>query len=318
MHHEYTHKEAIAALDGGELVALKTTSDGPGLFRLALHLGWLTATSAALLLAPNAWILLPALLLHGIALVFLFSLEHECIHGTAFRTPLLNAVLAETAGFVLILPLRYFRYFHFAHHRHTQDAARDPELATPRPRNAREYFRYLTGLPYWRAQISVVFGAALGKTDYDFVPEGGRTYLVMEARTYLAAYGGLALASLWQHWTWPLYLWIIPAFVGQPFLRAFLLAEHAACPLMPDMLVNTRTTFTNRLINVLAWNMPHHTAHHALPVVPFHRLPRLTARLQEHLKSRANGYVDAHRQIRAAWKGDVTSSAAKTARRRRR
>ncbi len=312
MRHEYTHKEAIAALDGGELVALKVTSDGPGLLRLAFHLGWLAATSAAILTAPNVWILLPVLLLHGIALVFLFSLEHECIHATAFRNAPLNVVLAEAAGFLLILPPRYFRYFHFAHHRHTQDAARDPELATPRPRNAREYLRYLTGLPYWRAQISMVFGAALGKADYDFVPQGGRNSLVIEARAHLAAYAALALVCLWQHWTWPLYLWIAPALVGQPFLRAYLLAEHAACPLLPDMLVNTRTTFTNRLIDVLAWNMPHHTAHHALPVVPFHQLPRLTARLEQHLKSRADGYVDAHRQIRAAWKDKVTATAAET------
>ena len=310
MHHEITHKEAIAALDGGELVALKTTSDGPGLLRLAFHLGWLAATSAVMLAAPNIWILLPVLLLHGIALVFLFSLEHECIHGTAFRTPLLNKILAEAAGFLLVLPPRYFRYFHFAHHRHTQDAARDPELASPRPRNAGEYLRYLTGLPYWRAQISTVFRSALGKADYDFVPHGGRNSLVIEARAYLTAYAALALASLWQHWTLPLYLWIVPALIGQPFLRAYLLAEHAACPLVADMLANTRTTFASRPVNLLAWNMPHHTAHHALPVVPFHRLPRLTARLDRHLKSRADGYVDAHRQIRAAWKSRLTSSAA--------
>lgn len=310
MHQEYTYRKAIAALDGGELVALKATANGPGLLRLAFHFGWLAATSAVILLAPNAWILLPALLLHGIALIFLFSLEHECIHGTAFRDARLNTALAEAAGFLLLLPPRYFRYFHFAHHRHTQDAARDPELASPRPRNAGEYLRYLTGLPYWRAQISMLFGAVFGRADYAFVPQNGRATLILEARAYLAAYAALALASLWQGWTWPLFLWIVPALIGQPFLRAYLLAEHAACPLVADMLANTRTTFASRLVNLLAWNMPHHTAHHALPVVPFHRLPALTAHLQRHLKSTADGYVDAHRQIRAAWKSRVTSSAA--------
>ena len=217
MHQEYTHREAIAALDGGELVALKTTANGPGLVRLAFHFGWLAATSAVILLAPNAWILLPALLLHGIALIFLFSLEHECIHGTAFRDARLNTTLAEAAGFLLLLPPRYFRYFHFAHHRHTQDAARDPELASPRPRNVGEYLRYLTGLPYWRAQISMLFGAAFGRADYAFVPQGGRATLILEARAYLAAYAVLALASLWQGWTWPLTLWIVPALIGSPF-----------------------------------------------------------------------------------------------------
>jgi hypothetical protein len=59
------------------------------------------------------------LLAHGIVLVSLFTLEHESIHGTAFRTPWINIVCAEAVGFLLLLPPRYFRYFHFAHHRHT-------------------------------------------------------------------------------------------------------------------------------------------------------------------------------------------------------
>jgi fatty acid desaturase len=67
------------------------------------------------------------------------------------------------------------------------------------------------------------------------------------------------------------------------------------------MLANTRTTFCNGAIRFLAWNMPHHTAHHALPTVPFHRLPRLTSILQDRLKVTATGYGEAHRQIRTAW-----------------
>jgi fatty acid desaturase len=51
----------------------------------------------------------------------------------------------------------------------------------------------------------------------------------------------------------------------------------------------------------LAWNMPYHTAHHVLPVVPFHRLGCLTALLESRLATTADGYVDAHRRIRAAW-----------------
>jgi fatty acid desaturase len=65
------------------------------------------------------------------------------------------------------------------------------------------------------------------------------------------------------------------------------------------MLVYSQTTFTSAIVRFLAWNMPFHTAHHALPVVPFHRLPMLTTILRSRLGSIANGYGDAHRQIRA-------------------
>jgi fatty acid desaturase len=54
-------------------------------------------------------------------------------------------------------------------------------------------------------------------------------------------------------------------------------------------------------VRFLAWNMPFHTAHHVLPVVPFHRLGALTALLEHRLATTAEGYVDAHRQIRSEW-----------------
>ena len=299
---DISHKQALAALDPATLTALKEPVDGPGLMRLAIHLLLLAMTGSLVAILHHPLLLIPALVLHGIVLVFLFTLEHEAIHGTAFRTAAINRIVAECAGFLLLLPPRYFRYFHFAHHRHTQDAGLDPELAAPRPRDVTEYAIHLSGIPYWRAQIAVLTGNALGRTAHAFMPIGGRAAVKWEARLYFAAYASLAIVTIHAGWIWPLWYWLIPAVLGQPFLRAYLLAEHAACPLVADMLENTRTTFTNRAINLLAWNMPHHTAHHALPVVPFHRLPQLTERLRPHLKVTAEGYVDAHRHIRAVWK----------------
>ncbi|WP_246694633.1 fatty acid desaturase, partial [Mesorhizobium sp. M2D.F.Ca.ET.147.01.1.1] len=64
-----------------------------------------------------------------------------------------------------------------------------------------------------------------------------------------------------------------PALLGQPFLRLYLMAEHGRCPLVANMLENTRTTLTNWFVHKLAWNMPYHAEHHAYPGVPFHQLP---------------------------------------------
>jgi fatty acid desaturase len=294
---EPTHREAIAALDGLELSALKETANGPGLLRLAGHVGLLIAAGAAILFAQSWTVWGPAILIYGVALVFLFSLEHETIHGTAFRSPRLNAVIAEAAGLPLLLPPRYFRYFHFAHHRHTQDPAHDPELAYPKPGDWMSYARHLSGIPYWRDAIVGLWRHALGRAEEDFIPGGGKTRVIAEARVYVALLVTLTAASIWGGWLWPLELWVIPALVGQPFLRAYLLAEHAACPLVADMLANSRTTYTTAAVRLLAWNMPYHSAHHALPTVPFHRLPELNAKLSGRLKSTARGYIDAHRQI---------------------
>jgi fatty acid desaturase len=297
----YTHREALNALSDHELARLKETSDGPGLVHLAAHAGLLVATGTAVLLAPNWPLWLAAATAHGIALIFLFTLEHETIHGTAFRSTSINRAVAEVTGALVVVPPRWFRYFHFAHHRHTQDVDRDPELATPKPSGWRSYALHLSGLPYWKAQVSSIFGNAIGRNVGSYVPASARHRIVTEARLTLAGYAGFAGLCAAAGWTWPLELWLVPLVLGQPFLRAYLLAEHGACPLVADMLMNTRTTFTNRLVRFLAWNMPYHTAHHVLPVVPFHQLGGLTALLEHRLGSTAAGYIDAHSRIRASW-----------------
>lgn len=301
MHEEFTHRDALAALSARELSELKETRDSPGLLHLGGHVLLLFLTGSLVLWVANPALKILAMTLHGIALVSLFALEHETIHGTAFRTPWLNIIISEVCGFLLLLPPRHFRFFHFAHHRHTQDPANDPELTSPKPSDRSGYFWHLSGIPYWRAEIAVLLNNALGRTLPDFVPPNARGKLILEARLHLAAIVVLAIAGVAFGWTWILTLWVIPALLGQPFLRAYLMAEHGACPLVANMLANSRTTYTNRLVRFLAWNMPFHSAHHALPTVPFHRLPTLNSNLASRLQRTANGYGEAHRQIRAAW-----------------
>ena len=75
------------------------------------------------------------------------------------------------------------------------------------------------------------------------------------------------------------------------------MAEHGACPLVPDMLVNSRTTRSLAPLRWLAWNMPYHAEHHAFPGIPFHALPAAHAAIR-HLKgTRSPGYLAAHRDI---------------------
>ena len=84
----------------------------------------------------NAWPLWQAVLaIHGILLIFLFTLLHECVHKTPFATQRLSTVVAAVCGFILLLPAQWFTYFHLAHHRHTHDPKHDPELAAPKPRS---------------------------------------------------------------------------------------------------------------------------------------------------------------------------------------
>jgi fatty acid desaturase len=290
------------------LLRLAARSDRQGLAQLGLHLVALTATGAAVLTARGALWLAPALLLHGVLLVFLFAPLHESVHRTAFRARWLNDLVAWTCGAALILPPEYFRAFHFTHHRHTQDPARDPELAAPKPASWPSYLRHLSGLPYWRERIATTMRHAAGRVIEPFIAPRARRAIVGEARLLLALYAALALASLLAASDVLLTLWLIPALLGQPFLRAYLLAEHTLCPLVPQMLRNSRTTRSTALVRRLAWNMPYHAEHHAHPAVPFHALPAAHALLAAQIAVQSDGYVAVQKEIARSFGGRAISA----------
>lgn len=297
---EEVHKSP--AVPYAELKALSEPSDAAGLRQLLGHAALILASGTLLWLSHGApWLLVPALLLHGILLTFLFSPLHETIHRTAFRSKGLNDAVAWFAGTLLVLPPAYFRYFHFAHHRHTQDPERDPEIYSPRPASWPAYLWHVSGLPFWASNLRVLLTHAAGRVPEPFIPKGRRGEIVKEARILLAVYAGVAALSVALGTPAALVYWVVPMLLGQPFLRLYLLAEHGACPLVRDMLANTRTTKTNAAVRFLAWNMPYHIEHHVYPALPFHRLPEAHALLRDRLQVVTPGYLAAQKEIIATF-----------------
>ena len=132
---------------------------------------------------------------------------------------------------------------------------------------------------------------ALDRNRAAYIPPKGYAKLRNEARVMLLIYAALALLSVAVGSTLLLRVWIVPALLGQPFLRLYLLAEHGRCPFVANMLENTRTTRTTWLVRRLAWNMPFHAEHHAYPGIPFHRLPEFHAIVEDHLRVVEDGYL---------------------------
>jgi fatty acid desaturase len=288
---------AGGCLDRETLTRLSRRSDAYGLRQLAAHLGLLCLTGALICASRgHAW-LAPALIVHGIVLAFLFCALHESIHGTAFASRWLNASVAWICGALLALPPEYFRCFHFAHHRYTQDRARDPELAVLPPAHLGAYLWRLSGVPYWQDRLTVTLRHALtGRVTETFIPASRSSRVVREARILWACYLGVIVVSILLRSADALLYWVVPAILGQPFLRAFLFAEHAGCAFSDDMLANTRTTYTHAPLRLLAWRMPYHGEHHAFPSVPFHALKHVSALLGARARVTAPGYVAVHRE----------------------
>src|SRR4029453_19329586 len=290
----YAHR----GIDRARLADLNRRSDARGLCHLAGHGLLLLATGARLGLALYTWWAVPATVLHGIVLIALFAPLHETIHRTAFRSRWLNDAVGWLCGLVLVLPPEYFRFFHFAHHRHTQDPLSDPELASPKPTTVGQWLIHVSGWNYWRAEGVGLVTHALGRKPEPFLTAPrAAARVVGEARVALIIYALVAVAAAAEGSWAPLTFWVLPVLAGQPFLRFYLLAEHTLCPLVPDMLANSRTTRSNAGVRFLAWNMPYHAEHHAFPSVPFHALPALHRDLRTDLKVVAPGYIAVNREI---------------------
>ncbi|MGB1105291.1 MAG: fatty acid desaturase [Alphaproteobacteria bacterium] len=290
-----THRDVLRRLSTAEKQQLTRRSDARGLVQLAGHLAligvclWLSMTQDGMVAAA-------ALLGQGIAMVFLFTAMHECSHGTAFRSRWLNRLVGRGAGMLLLIGPGWFFYFHQDHHRHTQNPLRDPELATPKPRNVGEYALYLSGVPFWSGNLRVFVGNALAQRRDGYVPSQRRAAIIREARWMLAGHAMILPLLAWQGWLWTGL--VLPLLVGQPFLRAYLLAEHAGCDEgTGNMLANTRTLLTLAPVRWLAWNMPFHAEHHSFPAVPFHALPRLHQLMRDRLRHLDPGYIAFHRDF---------------------
>jgi fatty acid desaturase len=116
-------------------------------------------------------------------------------------------------------------------------------------------------------------------------------------RAQLGLYMLVAVGAVWPGSTAPLIYWLFPVMLGQPLLRAILLAEHTGCSEDANGLTNTRTTLTSWPVRFLMWNMPYHAEHHLYPSIPFHALPRAHADLRARLAHVDPGYRVVHRGI---------------------
>jgi fatty acid desaturase len=286
----------MTPIPAADIKRLSARSDAAGLVRLVPHALAIAAAAALIIAQRHTWLIWPGMALLGVLEMALFTPLHETTHRTPFRSLWLNRGVGWVAGFLLLLPPEWFRLFHLAHHRNTQDPARDPELVGVPALTRARYAWVLTGLPYWLAQARVVIRTAAGHADSPWIPRLQRRGVIVEARVYLLAYAALAALGALTG-PWPLYLWLGPALLGQPLLRAVLLAEHTGCERNGDPFANTRTTFAGRLTALLFWNANYHVEHHLLPSVPFHALPRLHALIADRLRCVEPDYVAAHRAI---------------------
>lgn len=281
------------------LKRLYVRDDAKGLVQTVAHLALLVAGGWLVLETRGTWWMLPALLLQGILVNALFGALHEAVHYGAFKTRWMNDVLAFFSGAAILNNAGFYRHYHYAHHRYTQDPARDPELISAVvPRTWGQYLYRISAIPFLIVRARDLFVFPFGKRgSVDYIHEAAWPEVHRWGRWLLALYAVLIVGSIVIQTDTVLWVWFIPLLIGLPFLRLYLLCEHTLCPESDDGFANTRTTLSNPVVRFLMWNLPYHAEHHLFPNIPFHHLPEAHTHLRPHLKYVARGYIQVQSEI---------------------
>jgi fatty acid desaturase len=290
-----------APIPRAEMKALMQRSDGPALRDTALWLLLLAASGGLAYASWGTWWAVPAFVIYGILFASCGdSRQHECFHGTAFRTQWMNTVIHQVASFMVLRQARVHRWGHARHHTDTLIVGRDPEIEVKRPPSIPGILLDLLYLRGGLRQLAAILQNAFGRLsgdDADYVPPGERWKVVLEARIYLAIFAGVAIWCVAVGSVLPATFIVLPAFFGSWVdIILFGYVQHAGlAENVLDHRLNTRTVYLNPIARFIYWNMNYHLEHHMFPMVPYHALPRLHERMKAHSPA-------AYPSLWAAWR----------------
>ena len=226
---------------------------------------------------------------------------HECGHGTAFKTEWKNDAVYHIASFMVMRNPIAWRWSHARHHTDTIIVGRDPEIAVMRPPDMVKLVLKFVGLPDAYFDLKRLGVNALGRLTADeleFIPESERGKAVYWARVHVGIYVATVVVAL-VTWSWaPVLLIGGPRIYGCWHMVLMGLMQHGG--MAEDVLdhrLNSRTVLINPVSRWLYWNMNYHVEHHMFPMVPYHALPALHARIKGDLPAPDRSIVAAYRAM---------------------
>ncbi len=284
-----------------EIRELKQPSNKRAVWMFVCNWTIIAGAFSLVALLPNVFTVLFALLVIGGRQLGLGILLHECAHRSFFNSVWLNDFVGHWfAGLAILVPIDFYRPYHFSHHTKTgteQDPdvgniAQYPVSKTSFKRKILRDFAGLSGLKSMTAMLLYVLpgragnAVSLGINKENIAKDAGWR---MGVRNYahVALVQGTLFLILWLCAHPELYvLWWLAYLFTHPFIiRVRQIAEHGAMPQLAsyDVRDTTRTTLAKpweRLFFAPNY-VNYHCEHHLLPTVPSYNLPRMHRLLVE-------------------------------------
>jgi fatty acid desaturase len=285
-----------------EMKALMQRSDQPAIRDTILWLGSMAVLAGIGIALWPSWWSLPFWLAYGVLYGSASdSRWHECGHGTAFRTKWMNDWVYEIASFMIMRNSATWRWSHARHHTDTVIVGRDPEIAIMRPPVLTRTIGSFFGIPEVVDFFPRLIRNALsGPTEEErtFVPESEWPKVRRVARIWLAIYAATLLAAVVTWSLLPLMVIGLPRIYGAwHHVMTGLLQHGGLADNVIDHRLNSRTVYMNPISRFIYWNMNYHVEHHMFPMVPYHRLPELHARIRHDLPEPSPSIWAAYREM---------------------
>ncbi|MDI2593754.1 fatty acid desaturase [Pseudomonas sp. 681] len=259
-----------------------------------------------------------ALILAGLAIVQIYLISHEALHGSASDNRKINNFIGHFNGWLIALPFLVRRRYHMAHHTWTAHPVNDPEnksmiekfsVMTKKQERTLEFM-----WKHWIPMIAANHFLANWRAPFVARAQGDNSPKIMKeirfARLYLAGYVVVALIAfafgrLAELACFYLAMWLILFFM----VELLNLPHHAEAPLLDKdadrLQFWEQDTVSHDCGNVPLWsrfiilNFNLHIVHHAFPSVPWYRLPQAHSLLHQ---QEGDHLVEQSNEWRFAWK----------------
>jgi beta-carotene hydroxylase len=194
-----------------------------------------------------------------------FTPLHEAAHRSVARARWVSEVIGRIASVPLMGPFPAVRYFHLEHHKHTNDAAADPDHWSGRGPFWALPLRWLTQdlHYYWRYAMS-----------FTRRPMRERLEVVVTGVLFAAV---ILAACVMGHGRDVLLFWVLPARIAVLVLAfAFDWLPHRPHQVTSkEDRYRATSAFEGRLLFVALLGQSLHLVHHLYPGVPFYRYGRV-------------------------------------------
>jgi len=297
-----------------EMRALMQRSDHPAIRDTVLLFGSMILLAGFGIALWPSWWGVPFWLVYGVLYgSAMDSRWHECGHGTAFKTRWMNRVVYQVACFCMIRNPVIWKNSHVRHHTDTIIVGRDPEiLAMQPPAIFMIAVNFFGVMDVWHGLRKMLLNASgqIDAQDASFIPDAQLPQMIFVARVWCAIYAAVIILAVVMGSILPLMVIGLPRLYGAWHHVLTGLLQHTG--LAEDVLdhrLNTRTVFMNPVSRFIYWNMNYHIEHHMFPMVPFHRLPDLHARIKDDLPAPSPSILAALAEITPVLKRQLRGEA---------